>query len=181
MRFIGCSEPCQTVRSSLPSKLIPVAALQPHAKPDDRESGYRAYQRFVFAVAAIELPRECFGELGRLRLHVARAKEIWQEQRDLRGVFVEYRAEAGAQVFFFVAHHGVIKHYEINHDQAARPPGMAGDGESRGEKRAAEVERIARAGVWARGGEFAIFAQVTCGNCADEDAESGDGCAHGNP
>ena len=46
---------------------------------------------------------------------------------------------------------------------------------------ASEIERIARARVGAGGGEFSIFAQVPGGYGANEEAEAGDGSAHGYP
>ena len=105
--------------------------------------------------------------------------EPGEDAGDVAGVVLEL-AEAVTQVGFFGADDGKIDGEEQDDHDGRDPEAARGDGESEGDDEGSEIERVARVGVGAGGGELLVLVDVSGGEGADEDAGSGEEEAGGD-
>ena len=151
------------------------ARAQPHPQPDTRPCPHGADQRPVFAIAAILRPGEGYVCSAVGDSHVCRPDEKREKQRNARGILVEDAPKRARRSLLLVAHHRVIENREIYEHQSCPPTRNVPQWQTRGEKRAAEIKRIARARVGTGGGEFPSLRRCPEARAANQQSERGDG------
>jgi len=140
------------------------------------EQEQEAQGGLVFVVFAVLGPGECGGVRGWLIW----SGESGEKEGDGLGVGVEGGAVMAAEFDFFAAHDQGVDEGEIKKEQGGGEPGVHGDGGTEGEDAAAEVERIASAGVGAGGGEDGLLVEISGGVRANGEAEEADASADKN-
>lgn len=106
--------------------------------------------------------------------------QAWKKEGDGVGIGVEGGAVMAAEFDFFSAHDEGVDEGKIEEEEGGGEPGVHGNGGAEGEDAAAEVERIAGAGVRAGGGEDGLFVEIAGGVGADGEAEEADAGADQN-
>ena len=91
-----------------------------------------------------------------------RGSEAREQRGDTIGVGGVIGEDA-AEVLLFVLNHGQVDEEEHDGEQCGEPAAASGDSEAGGDEERADVERIARIGVGAAGGELLVLGKAAGG------------------